>query len=189
MRTCRRARKVVHERVHENVMNSQRRMEKIYNRGTKDSKIKSGEWVWLRNEAREHRLSPMFRDPGLVIEMREVNLQLANSEGAKTQLVHLNRCKKASQTMPYSGSGTPTHLMQGNTDERLSKEVSPNRTHIETTGSPSTENQVDARECEGLNSNMDLLEFDAEQGDYSRSVGLRRSTRVRKEPDRHGEWT
>ena len=135
-------RKVVHERVHENVMNSQRRMEKNYNRGTKDSEIDSGDWVWLRNEARQHSFSPMFRGPWLVIERRGVNLQLADSEGAKTQLMHLNRCKKASsQTIPYSGSGTPTHFMQGDTGERLSKEVSPNGTHIETTGSPSIENQ------------------------------------------------
>ena len=86
-------------------------MEKIYNRGTKDSDINSGDWDWLRNEAREHSLSPMFRGPWLVIERRGVNLQLADSEGAKTQLVHLNQCKKASQNMPYSGSGTPTHFM------------------------------------------------------------------------------
>ena len=80
------ARKVVHERVHENVMNSQRRMEKNYNRGTKDSEVDSGDWVWLRNEARQHSLSPMFRGPWLVIERRGVSLQLADSEGAKLNL-------------------------------------------------------------------------------------------------------
>ena len=79
--------------------------------------------------------------------------------------------------------------MQGDTDERLSEEVSPNETHMETTGSPSIENQDYTGECDGLNSNMDLLESDTEQGDYSQSVGLRRSTRARKEPDRYGEWT
>ena len=54
----------------------------------------------------------------------EEYLEGAKTLGAKTQLVHLNRCKKASQTIPCSGSGTPTHFMQGGTGERLSKEVS-----------------------------------------------------------------
>ena len=40
------ARIVVHERVYENVINSQRRRES-YNQGTKDSVIESGDWIWL----------------------------------------------------------------------------------------------------------------------------------------------
>ena len=148
------ARIVVHGRVYENVMNSQRRMEKSYNRETKDSVIESGYWVWLRNEARQHGLSPMYRGPWLVIERRGVNLRLADSEGAETQLVHLNRCKKATRTRSSKESGTPACLMQGNTDERLSEEVAQNETHIETAGSPSTNAPGYTEECDGLNSDI-----------------------------------
>ena len=75
-------------------------MERIYNRGTKCSEIESGEWVWLRNGARPHSLSPMFRGPWLVAERRGVNLKLTDSDGNKTHTVHLNRCKLASHVCP-----------------------------------------------------------------------------------------
>ena len=79
--------------------------------------------------------------------------------------------------------------MQGNTDERLSEEVAQNETHIETAGSPSTNAPGYTEECDGLNSDMDLLESGTEQGDDKQSFGLRRSSRMRKEPDKYGEWT
>ena len=56
------SRKEVTDKVHQSITNSQRRMERNYNRGSKTGNVESGDWVWLKNDARPNNLSPMLKD-------------------------------------------------------------------------------------------------------------------------------
>ena len=72
---------------------------------TRKLSLGPGDWIWIKDEARPSCLSPMFKGPWMVIERRGVNLQISDLEGGRTQVVHLNRCRKASQRLSTPGEG------------------------------------------------------------------------------------
>ena len=89
------SREELYEKVATNTDIAQDRMKKYYDKGTKESEIRAGHWVLVKDECRSNTLSPLFKGPWLVVEKREGNLHIGDQSSAKTRVVLVNRCKKA----------------------------------------------------------------------------------------------
>ena len=175
------SRKEVIDKIHQSIMNSQRRMERNYNRGSKTSNVESGDWVWLKNDARPNSLSPMYKGPWLVVDRRGVNLQLSDQHGTKSQFVHMNRCKKAAHNAPqWTEVDISNQLREGPATSTESDRSLPSEIDAEGGVSESEGSIEDGQDMDQSHSSGTL--------DASEIGQPRRSGRERREPDRYGEW-
>ena len=199
------------ERVRENLLSSQRRMETNYNRGTKSYDIESGDWVWLKDETRSNSLSPVFKGPWLVIERLGVNLRIAKSDGdgGQTRIVHLNRCRKASQGSTGTRKDPNTPATQGETenyelrsyDRPPGFELGPGELYSTDREGTSREAGLPSEWADPTEEYQEVASGDLEfpgwveqsqsPGNQLKEddIGIRRSSRIRKKPDRYGEWS
>ena len=176
------SREGISQSVVENIEYSQELMRRIYDRGSKETDVKSRDWVWLRNDARTHSLSPMFRGPWLVLDRRSVNVHLSDPSGNLKAVVHLNRCKKAAKPSYLDGDRSFPYLTT-----YASEGVSTGATCDSGNGANASGQQ-----------HADVMEYidavpksEVESGEALREGDetdtLRRSSRQRKEPEWYGE--
>ena len=177
------ARKGILDGVTEKVTLAQERMQRNYNRGTKETEVHPGDWVWLRHEARSHTLSPMFGEPWLVVEKQGVNVHLSNPDGARREVVHLNRCKKAAKHLSLEDESSSQRFVY------LGEKPSTEQTIICEYRGDSTDGAIPGEHGDNMNSQTlsehRTLENNQHNQDYSNV--LRRSVRSRKEPKWYGE--
>ena len=164
-------------------------MERNYNRGSKCGEIESGDWVWLRNDARSNSLSPLYRGPWLVVDRQGVNLRLSDLKGKESQYVHLNRCKKADHFLPYGSDEDRSSEAREGSYRSTRVDLNPtNDINIETTRVPVDGEEISADASVRYGQDGQEPQLPDSQDDRE-IVGLRRSSRIRKEPDRYGEWS
>ena len=175
------ARKEIDKVVHENIVDSQQRMERNYNRGAKVCDIQSGDLVWLRDEARRHSLSPMYRGPWMVTERRGVNIRLVGSDGVEGQFVHVDRCKKASHIPPDRMIERTRESLDGEGGTSTRTELEEPREMLIAEEEVSSQASELPEDCLGADQT-------SEEKIVEKGTATRKSSRRRKEPDRYGEW-
>lgn len=152
------------ERVAQNIGAAQERMKASYDKKAKvSSNIYPGDWVLVKDEARTNTLAPLFMGPWLVVERLGVNVHLIELKSKRKQTVHLNRCKLSP-------------------NRNLSVEYDELALYTDSPCFPESEVR-DIEEVGGQVSEEDTINTELE----SISPVPRRSTRMRREPDRYGD--
>ena len=67
-------------------------MKKTFNVGRKATDVKSGDHIFLRNDAKTDSLDPRYNGPFKVTATRPPNVTIDTGDG-RTKIVHLDRCK------------------------------------------------------------------------------------------------
>ena len=87
----------LHEKVAQNIEHSQDRMKATYDKKTRSTDVRPGDWVLVRDETRSSALAPLYLGPWLVVEKLGVNLNLIDPGSERKKIVHMNRCKLSRQ--------------------------------------------------------------------------------------------
>ena len=126
----------------------------------------------------------MFGGPWLVVEKQGVNVHLSDPEGARREVVHLNRCKKAAKPSSLVDETSSQHFVYVG-EKPGTKQTTP----IGEYRGDSTDGVIPGEDVDNMNSKTlsehRALENNQHNQDYSN--GLRRSVRSRKEPEWYGE--
>ena len=77
--------------VGEKIEKEKEKRNEYYNRSTRDVSAEEGDYVYLKDHARSHSLSPKFGGPYRIIWRRGANVKVEIAD--KEKVVHLNNCK------------------------------------------------------------------------------------------------